>query len=104
MACWMSDYVTTVPSHCEGNNIIVDFNIDKTIAESYTSNEELAFDASSITGIGCCCGDQRTNETFDARIPPYFHGNPGFNQSCSTITSEVAGKLNYLHHSKENKR
>jgi hypothetical protein len=25
-----------------------------------------------FSGIGCCCGDQRTNKTFDARIPPYF--------------------------------
>jgi allene oxide cyclase len=25
-----------------------------------------------FSGIGCCCGDQRTNKTFDARIPSYF--------------------------------
>src|SRR5947209_18349283 len=72
MTCWMCEYATTVSSHCEGNNIIVGFNIDRTIAETYTSNVELAFDASSVTGIGCCCGDQRTNETFDVYIPPYF--------------------------------
>ena len=68
----MYEYAITVPSHCEGDNNIVGFNIDKTITESYTSNEEQAFDASSVTGIGCCCGDQRTNETFDAHVPPYF--------------------------------
>ena len=33
-----------------------------------------------------------------------FHENPGFNLSCSTITSDVAGKLTYLLHTKEMKR
>ncbi|HYB01035.1 MAG TPA: hypothetical protein VED37_12515 [Ktedonobacteraceae bacterium] len=42
---------------------VVDFNIDKSIPETYTSNEELASVAGSITGIGCCCGDQRTVAT-----------------------------------------
>lgn len=55
---------------------IVGFNIDKTITETYTSNEELASVAGSITGIGCCCGDQRTNETFNTRtFTVFFIGN-----------------------------
>ena len=33
-----------------------------------------------------------------------FHWNSGFNLHCSTITSDVAGKLTYLLHSKEMKR
>jgi hypothetical protein len=53
---------------------IVGFNIDKTITETYTSNEELANVAGSITGIGCCCGDQRTNETFDTCIHHIYIG------------------------------
>jgi len=53
---------------------IVGFNIDRLITETYTSNEELASVAGSITGIGCCCGDQRTNETFDTRIHRLFIG------------------------------
>jgi hypothetical protein len=53
---------------------IVGFNIDKTITETYTSNEELANVAGSIPGIGCCCGDQRTNETFDAHIHHFYIG------------------------------
>jgi hypothetical protein len=70
MACWKFEYATTVSFHCEGDNIIVGFHIDKAIAESYTSNEELALYTSSVTGIGCCFGDQLANETFDAHIPP----------------------------------
>ena len=74
MACWIYAYVTTVPSYYKGDNIIVGFHIDKTIAETYTSIEELAFDISSFTGIGCCYGDQRTNETFDCTFHHIFIG------------------------------
>ncbi len=82
---------------------IVGFYIDKTITETYTSNEEQAFDASSVTGIGCC-GDQRTNETFDTHIPPFFFG---FQVSICALLSAyqmLPGNLLIYFHSKEMKQ
>jgi Allene oxide cyclase len=51
-----------------------------------------------FSGIGCCCGDQRTNKTFDARIPPsfqlafwfqstLFHGHFGHCREANLFTS-----------------
>ncbi len=51
-----------------------------------------------FSGIGCCSGDQCTNKTFDARIPPYFqlafwfqatlfHGHIGHCQQAYLFTS-----------------